>query len=168
MLKSNIFEWIEAFFEALALAAILFFLFWPILIDGASMQPTFYSGNRVIISRILAYSKQVKSGDIVVCKLQNNTSERTVIKRVIGIPNDSVVIKDGKVYLNGALLDEPYLKEDYTSGNINIILGKDEYYVLGDNRKVSFDSRRAGAVNIKNIDGKVILKWFPFDEMKLY
>lgn len=164
MRKSHVFEWIEAFLEAAALAAVLFFLFWPVLIDGASMENTFNSGDRVVISRVMAYSGMVGNGDVVICRLRDEG--KPAIKRVIASNGDKIVISNNTVMVNDIKLNEPYIKTDKTSGNINITLKKDEYFVLGDNRALSYDSRRAGIITKKDIVGKVILRWYPFNEMK--
>lgn len=166
MNKVIVLEWIEAFLEAAALSLVLFFLFWPVKIDGSSMENTFYSGDRVIISRVMAFSGRIKNNDIIICHLKGE--DKPVIKRIIASKGDNLVISNNQVKVNGKELDEPYIKAKKTSGNINITLGDDEFFVLGDNREVSFDSRRAGIVKKKDIIGKVILKWYPFNKTKLF
>ncbi len=165
MKKFHILDWVKSFLEAAVIAAVLFILFWPFLISGASMEDTFKSGDRVIISRVMAYYGDIKNGDIVVCRLKNESDP--VIKRVIASNGDKISISNNKVRVNGALLNEPYIKTNKTSGNINVSLGEDEYFVLGDNRVLSYDSRRAGIVKKDDIIGRVILKWYPFNEFKL-
>lgn len=165
MKKSLILEWTESFLEAAALAVVLFFLFWPVAIEGSSMENTFSSGDRVVISRAMAYAGMVKDNDIIICRLEGE--DKPVIKRVIASNGDRLVISENKVTLNGIELDEPYIKTDITSGNIDITLGSDEYFVLGDNRELSYDSRRAGVITKDDIIGKVILRWYPLRKIKI-
>lgn len=159
MNKARIKDWIESFLEAVLLAAVLYFIFWPVRIEGSSMENTFNSGDRVIVSRVMAYFGSVENGDIVICHIDGE--DKPVIKRVIASAGDNIVISDNKVTLNDIQLEESYVKTDKTSGNINITLGKDEYFVLGDNRAKSYDSRSAGAITKGDIIGKVILRWYP-------
>lgn len=135
----------------------LFYVFaFPYRVDGDSMESSYHTGDRVIISHISAWIGNIDRGDTVVCSLE----DMTVIKRIIALPGDNLLITDGKVYLNGSLLDEPYIDADeYTSGDISITLGDDEYFVMGDNRSVSLDSRQAGCISRRDINGIV---WFKF------
>lgn len=161
-------EWIESITEAIILAIILFFLFWPTLITGSSMENTFFTGDRVMISRVLVYLNKIDYSDIIVCKINEKGTQSTIIKRLIGLPNDHIIMDNGILYVNGTKVDEPYLKDGYSSGNIDIVLGSDEYFVLGDNRKVSLDSRTIGPISSKEIVGKVLLRWYPLKNIKMY
>lgn len=167
-LKSALFNWLEIILETSIVIIILYFLFWPIIIEGSSMESTFSSGNKVIISRIAKYSNSIKRGDIILCKLKKNDEEIISIKRVIGLPGDTIYISSGKVYVNNELLNETYINEQYTSGNVNMWLNANEYFVMGDNRDSSYDSRLVGAINKNKLIGKVLLKWTPLNEYKDY
>lgn len=168
MKKNFLKEWISPLFQAFLFAAILFLLCWPVLIDGNSMENTFHTGDRVFMSRILAYTNKLERGDIILCKLEHNNQDNTIIKRLIGLPGDHIIIKSGKLEINGNYISEDYIKDNFTYGNIDIILGKNEYFVLGDNRELSYDSRKAGPIKKGDIIGKVVLKWYPFNEIKIY
>lgn len=128
---------------------------------GGSMESTLYSGQEVMIDRVIYSVLSPKEGDVVVFLPNGNENSHYYIKRVIGVPGDSIVIKDGVLYKNGT----PVL--DYFMGTIKdagiasqeLKLGEDEFFVMGDNCNYSEDSRSAniGAVNLSTIKGKV---WF--------
>ena len=164
--KSKLKEWRSAFIEAIVLAVILYFLFWPFLIEGSSMENTFRTGDRVLVSRLFAYLDFIDYSDIILCKINYNDKEEIIVKRVIGKPGDHIVIKNGQVFINNNLLIEPYIKSpDSTNGNIDITLNDDEYYVLGDNRKRSTDSRFFGAIKKSDIESKVLFRWYPLSDI---
>ncbi len=165
MKKTILKEWISAFIDAAIIAIILYFLFWPFLIEGSSMENTFKTGDRVLVSRIAAYINLIDYNDIILCKIDYNGYKETIVKRVIGKPGDHITIKDDKVYINDSLLIEPYIKMPNTKGNVDITLSDDEYYVLGDNRERSTDSRTFGAIKKSDIQAKVVFKWYPFGDM---
>lgn len=169
MSRKNIKDWLDALLIAALLAVILYFLFWPVLIDsGTSMENTFFKGDRVIISRFLAYIDNIERGDIVLCKINYNSQKINAIKRIVGMPGDHIKIKKGIVYINDIEIEENYLKYNYTNGDIDIKLSDKEYYILGDNRKSSIDSRYFGPITKKEIVSKVLLKWYPFNDIKTY
>lgn len=137
------------------------FIITPALVDGASMDNTLKDGQLVIINKFSMIVSEPKRFDIVVVK--NNDSHDKIIKRVIGLPNEKIVYKDNNLYINGELY-----KEDYVLGNTTdyeIETGEDEYFVLGDNREVSKDSRILGNFKKKDIIGKVRIRLFPFNKI---
>ena len=153
------------------------FLIQPFYVKGASMEPNFHDSEYLIIDELSYELKTPKRGDIIVFRYPRNPQE-FFIKRVIGLPGEKVQIQDGMVFItnstnpNGIALDEPYLatgtKTYGLSDNDVITLGKDEYYVLGDNRNSSKDSRSFGPVNKSFIIGRVLLRGWPFDKVKLF
>ena len=166
MEKSKLKEWLSALLDAVIIAVILYFLFWPFMIEGASMENTFETNDMVLVSRISAYLNFIDYNDIILCKIEEEDSEEIIIKRIIGKPGDHIEIKDNQVYINNSLLIEPYLKEQKsTEGNIDITLGEDEYYVLGDNRKRSTDSRYFGTIKSDAITAKVVFKIYPLSSI---
>lgn len=143
----------------IAIILIRLFLFSPIRVNGTSMYPTLQDKEFMILNKI-ALKDGINRFDIVVVK----TSNTNIIKRVIALPGESVMYKDNKLYINGKVIEDNYSKtptEDFD----NIVLKEDEYFVMGDNREVSKDSRIIGPVNIKNIKGKTNLVFFPFNKI---
>ena len=167
MEKSKLREWLSAFVEAIIIAVILYFLAWPFLIEGSSMENSFETGDRVFVSRLCAYLNLIDYNDVILCKINYNGNEEIIVKRVIGKPGDRIVIKDKKVYINDLALIEPYIKNPIsTDGSVDLILKDDEYYVLGDNRDKSTDSRFFGAIKKSDIEAEVIFRWYPFGDME--
>jgi len=153
---------------AVIVVPIRYFLFQPFFVRGQSMDPNFENGDYLIIDEITYRFKTPQRGEVIVFKPPQNTSQR-FIKRIIGLPGETIEIKDGKViiYTKGEpqILDESnYLADLLTSGNIQITLSEDEYFVLGDNRSFSFDSRRFGVLPEENIIGRVIFRAWPFSD----
>lgn len=144
---------------------IRYFLFQPFIVKGESMIPNFQSGDYLIVDEISYKFSAPKRGDVIVFKYPKDTTQK-FIKRVIGLPGETVEVKDGKVTIskdgNLQILDEKYLPNpDDTIGTVTIALAQDEYFVLGDNREFSYDSRVWGSVPAKNIIGKVFLRVLP-------
>ncbi|MBN1681034.1 MAG: signal peptidase I [Anaerolineae bacterium] len=132
------------------------------IVDGASMQPNFHTSERVIVDRITMLLSGPSRGDVIVLESPRSDDD-LLIKRVIGLPNETVVIRDGRVYIDGYLLDEPYVMEycQYQSCNGEWELGPDEYFVLGDNRSHSLDSHSFGPVNESLIKGIARVRYWP-------
>lgn len=124
-------------------------------IEGMSMDPALKDGDIIYASSILPYIQEIYRGDIVGITTKINNVESRIIKRVIGLPGEHVELKNGKLYINGKILVEPYLADGtFTEGEFNYLLDKDQYIVLGDNRPGSLDSRdeRIGIINKNEID----------------
>lgn len=156
----------------IALAIVLpirYFLFQPFIVKGESMSPSFESGDYLIVDEISYRISEPQRGDVVIFKYPKNTTQR-FIKRIIGLPGETVVIKSGNVTVTKTtgeeiILDEQYLPEDLkTYGDTSTTLKADEYFVLGDNRMYSYDSRSWGIVPRANIIGKAFLRLYPIDE----
>jgi len=151
---------------------IRYFLFQPFVVRGQSMEPNFKEGDYLIVDEISYRFRKPLRGEVIVFKYPNNPSQR-FIKRVIGLPGEVVEIKNGRVLIsqNGKswfLNEKNYLPSiEQTIGNIKITLQKDEYFVLGDNRDFSFDSRRFGVVPAEDIIGRVLIKAWPFSDFAL-
>lgn len=147
----------------------------PFYVKGASMEPNFYDHEYLIINEIGYHLGNPVRGDIIVFK-HNDTEQSYYIKRVIGLPGERVVIKNSAVYIYNQqnpdsfkLNESEYLpKTTMTDGEIDIRLKDNEYYVLGDNRMSSLDSRRFGPIVRESIIGKTWLRGWPFNKFKVF
>lgn len=155
-------EWLEIALEAFVIIFIMYFVCWPYAIDGDSMLPGLRSNDRVVMSRLLVLTNNFQKNDIIVCKITRNGQTRNVIKRVIGFPGDIVVISGGNVFINGEPIHEQYIDGQNTEGEVNYYLKEDEYFILGDNRNISMDSRDFGVIKRKELVGKIFFKFFSF------
>jgi len=156
---------------ALGLALIIrFFIAAPYVVSGASMEPNFEDWHYLIVDRISYTLGTPARGDVIVLDLPQNES-RALIKRVIGLPGETVVLSGQKVTVlnaahpQGFTLSEPYLDPANLAGSneLTMKLGPDEFFVLGDNRRVSADSRIWGSLPRKDIVGRVFLRLYPFN-----
>ena len=149
------------------------FLFQPFVVRGESMEPNFSDGDYLIVDEITYRFNSPKRGEVVVFDSPSTPFAR-YIKRVIGLPGETIKIEDGLINIYGEeefiILDEGYLPGNITtSGDINISLQEGEYFVLGDNRSASFDSRKFGPLKEENIIGRVYLRAWPFNSFtKIY
>lgn len=151
------------------------FVIQPFFVKGSSMEPNFEDGDYLIVDEISYRFEEPKRGDVIIFRYPNNPSE-FFIKRIIGLPGETVEIKDNKISIYSsvhpegiALNESEYLDNAVvTSGNIYQQLGEDEYYVLGDNRVASSDSRRWGILNKRYVIGKAWLRAWPFDDFKIF
>lgn len=162
---------------AISLAIIIpvrYFLIQPFYVKGASMEPNFFDHEYLIIDELSYRFHQPQRGDIVVFRYPNDPKQ-FFIKRVIGLPGETVDIAGGQIKIfnakdpNGVVLDEKsYLDQDFTATTRTVTLKNDEYFVLGDNRAASLDSRYFGPVKRSFIVGRVWLRGWPFDRWKIF
>jgi len=156
-----------AIIALLIVVPIRYFLFQPFLVRGESMEPVFHNGDYLIIDEISYRFQTPQRGEVVVFKPPQN-SEQRYIKRIIGLPGEMVEIKEGEVIIyqdsKKIILNESnYLSPGViTPGQEKVFLKEDEYFVLGDNRSASYDSRRWGPLPKNNIVGRVIFRLWPF------
>lgn len=150
---------------------IRYFVIQPFYVKGASMEPNFYDHEYLIINEIGYRFEEPKRGEVVVFKYPNNTREY-FIKRIVGLPGEKLEIKDGKVIIynqehpQGVVLEEDYLSPwQQTNGHKIVELDLDEYYLLGDNRLSSLDSRSFGPVERRYIIGKVLFRGWPLSKV---
>ena len=133
-------------------------------VEGQSMEPNLHNNQRLIIEKISYRLHSPSRGDIVVIKMENRHSD-PLIKRVVGLPGETIEIRDGHVYINGEKLNEPYL-EQLTYGNTGPhVIVPGYIFVLGDNRGASNDSRSFGEVKIASIVGRAWFRYWPLDEI---
>lgn len=175
--------------EALLLFLVISMLTGRFEIHQVSMEPNLHEGQRVIVSKIEKIASDwfaaraeaagpqgasplsIHRGQIVVLYKTADHDDDPLIKRVIGLPGDTVEVRDGKVYVNGELLDEPYTYGKRTNCNAYcrpVTLGADQYWVMGDNRPNSLDSRTFGPVSSDRIVGRVVLRYWPLDQIAFY
>ena len=167
---SIIWSWIWSFIVAfIIVGGVYFFLGRPFTVSGASMYPTLHNGDRMVLSKV----GDIHRFDVVILKAPDENVE--YIKRVIGMPGDTVKMKSGVLYINGKKVDQPFINtealakqtvfmDDFTleslTGESKVPEGK--YFVLGDNRGVSKDSRMIGFIDRSAIEGKAVFTIWPF------
>lgn len=155
-------EFVVIFAVAYLLAyALQNFLFGNFEIKQHSMEPTLYEFDRVFINRMTYKYSNPNRGDIVIL-LDPTGKQDDFVKRVIALPGEVVSIKNGEVFVNEKKIDEPYISKDLSIENMGSIrVPSDNFFVMGDNRPVSSDSRRFGPIPKENILGKVFVVWWP-------
>jgi signal peptidase I len=175
--------------QALLLFFILSALIGRFEIHQISMEPNFHEGQRVLVSKLdsiwsnlvvrtahAAESRRdspfaLQRGQVVVFFKTPSHDEDALIKRAIGLPGDTVELRNGAVLIDGAPIDEPYINGAQTScGNYcqPFTLGPDEYFLMGDNRANSLDSRTFGPIRAGQIVGRVVLRYWPLDQAEVY
>jgi signal peptidase I len=139
------------------------------------MEPSFYEGEYLIVDEVSYRFKEFKRGDVIVLKYKDKGTSEFLIKRIVGLPNEEIVISNGKVLIkneenpDGYYLEEDYLPENIeTFGNIKETVGEDNYFILGDNRPNSLDSRYFGPILKGQIVGRVFFRGYPFDRFTLF
>lgn len=179
MKKFFLFIWEITKVVAISLAIILpvrYFLIQPFYVKGASMEPNFHDHEYLIIDELTYRFSAPERGQVIVFRYPRNPQEY-FIKRVIGLPGEQVQIKDGKVIIfnaehpEGFAINEKYLSNElitFDSSELKITVGPDEYFVLGDNRTASKDSRSFGPVNKSFITGKVLFRGWPLNEVTVF
>lgn len=165
--------WIGECVLAFAIGCILVYYFMTSLTCvGQAMEPSVGSGNQVLVNRFIYSLASPKAGDVVVFKPNGNENSHYYMRRVIGVPGDTVQIKEGFVYVNDELFETGIGNEQMDYAGVaeeEIKLGKDEYFVLGDNRNASEDSRNADIGNVRKGDiyGKAWFVRYPWDNFGL-
>lgn len=155
-----------------AVIAIRYFLVQPFLVSGGSMDPTFTNGNYLLIDQLTYRFREPERGEVVVFK---NESGTYFIKRVIGLPGETLKVADGVIRVSstenpqGYVLTESYLPAGLpTAGTSDVTLGEGEYFVMGDNRPYSYDSRSWGAIPDDEIVGIVRVRLWPISEVSAF
>ncbi len=163
-------------FAVIALVIVLpirMFIAQPFIVSGASMEETFHTGEYLIVDQVSYRFEKPARGDVIIFRYPRDPS-KFFIKRVIGLPGDTIKI-DGNVVTitneanpNGLTLDESYIKSMEPTTNLKETLGDREYFVMGDNRDQSSDSRIWGVLQEENIIGRALVRLFPVDEVDLF
>ncbi len=162
MKKNPILDLLMFFLKAFVLVAVLIkFVFIPCVVNGTSMVPTYREGEygySFILTRKLGISRF----DTAVIRVDSDSKDKLLVKRVIGMPGETIEYMDNRLYVNGAYIEEPFLS-DVTTGDLKVTLQENEYYCLGDNRNVSRDSRFYGPFDKKQIVSTHLLVLYPFE-----
>ncbi len=179
--EKSIFRKIGGFFLELIKIALLagitiglvrYFLFKPFYVKGQSMEPNFHEKDYLIIDEVSYRFKEPERGEVIVFRPPVET-EDFYLKRIIGLPGERVKVEDNKIIVYnkdnpaGVVVEENYISED-TVGSYSMTLGEGQYFVMGDNRDASFDSRRFGPISDETIVGRVWLRGWPFNRVSIF
>lgn len=146
--------------SAIVLALVGVFLIQPFRVEGSSMEPLLVQGERILVDKLSYRLGEPERFDVVVLRSDEG---RTLVKRILGLPGETLEIIDGTLHVDGRPVTEPYLEAaaGFAAPRAPIRLGVDEYWVLGDNRPASIDSRRFGAVERRDIRGRAVFRYWP-------
>jgi len=172
---SSIREWIQVIVIALIISLpIRFFVAEPFIVNGASMDPTFATGQFLIVDRLSYRFSEPERGDVIIFEYPNNP-KIYYIKRIVGLPGETVFIKDGSITIineenpDGLILDEPYIDSVHKSHDtLSATLGNHDYFVMGDNRMQSSDSRMWGSLDRDLIIGKPFVRLLPVGSISIW
>lgn len=160
-----------AILAGITIALVRYFLFKPFYVKGASMEPNFYEHEYLLIDELTYRMRAPQRGEVIVFKYPDDQKEN-FIKRIIGLPGERVKVSNGQVMVyneshpEGIIVQENYLPKDLaTNGDQTVALGQDEFFVLGDNRGNSYDSRRFGPVPRSLIVGRAWVRGWPFNRV---
>ncbi len=160
-------SWVrDFFFSAIVSFFIILFVYQPVKVEGGSMEPGLEDQERIFINKLVYRWESIERGDIIVFRYPRDP-RKSFIKRVIGLPGDRVRIAFGRLYLNGRLMDEEYVPVQYqdTKSYPEAIVPPDTYFVLGDHRSMSNDSRDFGPVPRSYIYGKAVFGYWPMEKL---
>ncbi len=166
-LHTPVLGWARDLFISLIVSAfIIVFLYQPVKVEGTSMLPGLEDQERIFINKFVYHFGPVERGDIVVFHYPRDPN-KSYIKRVIGVAGDRVRIDDGRVFVNGRMLAEPYVPEEYADlrSYPEIRIPAHSYFLLGDHRTSSSDSRDFGPVDQRYIYGKAVFVYWPMDKL---
>jgi signal peptidase I len=159
--------WLRDLIISLAISAfIIVFLYQPVKVEGTSMMPSLDDQERIFVNKYVYRLEAIQRGDIVVFRYPRDPS-KSFIKRVIGLAGDRIRIESGEVFVNGEALEEDYVPAAYADQRSysEMVVPPNSYFVLGDHRTMSNDSRDFGPVNIGFIYGKAVFGYWPMDKM---
>jgi signal peptidase I len=161
----------DVIFAGVIAILIVGFVVQPVRVEGQSMMPKLHDQDRIFVNKFIYPLREwigdkepIKRGDIVVLLYPDDPS-KSYIKRVVGLPGEEVNVENGKLYINGMQIAEPYLDSEYISSDSmpgSVHVKEHHYFVMGDNRRNSSDSRYWGLVPEKYIYGKAIFRYYPF------
>lgn len=166
------FSFVQSVVVTILLAFLIrFFVLQPFVVEGSSMEPNFHNNQYIIIDKLTYRFREPKRGEVIVFHPPTEPSQN-YIKRIIGLPGETIAISNGDVFVNGKKLDENYLgnqnhKTDQFATKEPVILGQEEYFVMGDNRGHSSDSREWGKLKKSEFEGRTWFIMFPLRDMSL-
>jgi len=166
---SHLRMWLRDLVISMVIAGLtIVFLYQPVKVEGTSMMPGLTDQERIFINKFVYRFESIKRGDVVVFWYPIDPS-KSYIKRVVGLPGEVVRITGGSVYINGQLLNEPYIFSDYLEHQSypSVLVEPDHFFVLGDHRNSSNDSRSWGTVAREQIYGKAVLVYWPVDKFQV-
>jgi signal peptidase I len=145
---------------------IIVFVYQPVKVEGGSMEPGLEDQERIVINKLVYRLESIERGDIVVFRYPRDP-RKSFIKRVIAIPGDRVRISYGHVFVNDQPVPEPYVPSDYLDARsyAEMVVPRDSYFVLGDHRSMSNDSREFGTVQRSYIYGKAVFGYWPMERL---
>ena len=158
--------WLKDIVLAVVIAFLMVvFLYQPVKVEGTSMQPELLDQERIFVNKFVYHFEEIHRGDIVVFWYPKDPS-KSFIKRVLGVPGDVISIRDGQVHINGQLVEERYVPRGYQDADSYppVRVREGHYYVLGDHRNASNDSRSWGLVPRKYIYGKAVFRYWPVEK----
>jgi signal peptidase I len=159
--------WARDLLVSLAISAfIIIFLYQPVKVEGTSMMPGLEDQERIFVNKFVYRWEPIERGDIVVFRYPRDTS-KSYIKRVVGVAGDHIRIENGQVYVNGKALEEDYVPSEYADARSypETVVPANGYFVLGDHRTMSNDSRDFGPVNERYIYGKAVFGYWPMEKL---
>lgn len=162
-------SWVtDLFFSVIVSSFIILFVYQPVKVEGGSMEPGLEDQERIFINKLVYRWENIGRGDIVVFRYPRDP-RKSFIKRVIALPGDTIRISFGHVYVNGKAVDEPYVPEEFmdTRSYPEIVVPAYAYFVLGDHRNSSNDSREIGPIPRSHIYGKAVFGYWPMEKMGL-
>lgn len=155
---------------SITIGLVRYFLFKPFYVKGESMEPSFYEHDYLIIDELSYRFRDPARGEIIVFNAPGITKDH-YLKRIIGLPGERIKIEGGKVIIynndnpQGMVMNEAYIEGDATPGSVSISLGVNQYFVMGDNRNASYDSRNFGPIDRDTLVGRVWVRGWPFSRL---
>jgi len=165
--RPGLWVWLRDLMISLAIAAfIIVFIYQPVKVEGVSMMPLLSDQERIFVNKFVYRLEEIERGDIVVFRYPRDPS-KSYIKRVVGVAGDRIRIDNGQLYVNDEAVDEDYVPPVYTDARSypETVVPPHSYFVLGDHRSMSSDSRDFGPVNQSYIYGKAVFGYWPMDKL---